>query len=311
MGCNVKQNLLIDNDLKRDVKSIIEEMNVDEWKNGEIVHRTTKRYFELNEKGNIIEMSESTQYDSDESIFVKYTYTYENEYDEEGNRIENIRCNSDGEIEWKSTYEYDEEGNLIEKIDYRNDGSGLFNLKFTYEYDEEGNIRYEIKYDEDGNADLTEYHYTYKYDGDWPNQVEKITYNADGTVSSKYTYEFDEKGSLLFIFCDEPYARDVRYTYGGGLVVGPEILTLEPSGIGNKVEQIYYESDGSVFVKYTYEYDAEGNLVEEIKYVRGSFSVKHTYEYEYDEEKNWTRKIYFEDDVAYKIREREYEYYNH
>ena len=81
---------------------------------------------------------------------------------------------------------------------------------------------------------------------------------------------------------------------------------------GNQVEWISYDSDGSIDSKWTSEYDEEGNQVEKITYDSdGSLTLKYTYEYdEYDKEDNWTSKITFEDGVATKITEREFEYYD-
>ena len=146
MGCNSKQkeNDLTKNDIKGDVKSIIEERHSATVRFGEIEKETRKSYYEVdfNEDGNLKVIS---SYDSDGSVDGKRTF----EYDEEGNKVEEIEYNSDGSIDYKYTYEYDEEGNLEEEIRYDSDGS-IFG-KDKFEYDEEGNKVEEIEYNSDGS----------------------------------------------------------------------------------------------------------------------------------------------------------------
>ena len=81
----------------------------------------------------------------------------------DGNPVEEIHYNSEGDVDVKSTYEYDEEGDKVESTTY-NSVSGIEN-KVTYEYDDDGN------------------------------EVESITYNSDGSIERKFASEFNEDGN--------------------------------------------------------------------------------------------------------------------
>ena len=58
-------------------------------------------------------------------------------------------------------------------------------------YNEEGNKVERISYDSDGSIDFK---LTYEYDEEG-NQVERIWYGSDGSISSKITSEYDEEGN--------------------------------------------------------------------------------------------------------------------
>ena len=91
-----------------------------------------------------------------------------------------------------------------------------------------------------------------------------------GSLNSKYTYRYDEKG--------------------------------------NKTEQTTYNPDGSLN-KNTYKYSENGKLTEVNEYDSDG-SLHSTSKYEYDNQGNWIKRIDFEDAIPKHILEREYEYYN-
>jgi len=87
-------------------------------------------------------------------------------------------------------------------------------------------------------------------------------------------------------------------------------ITYKYDKNGNNIELIGYDSDGSVEGKITYKYDEQGNPIEGYLYnLDGSLAEEYTSQYEYDEQKNWTKKIEFRNDVPQRITEREYQYY--
>ena len=49
---------------------------------------------------------------------------------------------------------------------------------------------------------------------------------------------------------------------------------------GNKIENNYYNSDGSLGFKNTYKYDENGNNIEECRYEDGKIEYKITYKYD-------------------------------
>lgn len=58
-------------------------------------------------------------------------------------------------------------------------------------------------------------------------------------------------------------------------------------------------------------YDEKGNKIESNEYNSdGSLYSKWTYKYEFDKQGNWIKRIDFKDEIPEFILEREYEYYN-
>lgn len=102
---------------------------------------------------------------------------------------------------------------------------------------------------------------------------------------------------------------------------------------GNKIEENYYNSNGSLIYKNTYKYDENGNKIEECHYEDGSLDKKYTYEYdengnkmeenwynsdvsldkkytyEYDKNNNWIQEVEYENNKPIQITERIIEYY--
>ena len=77
---------------------------------------------------------------------------------------------------------------------------------------------------------------------------------------------------------------------------------------GNIIEENYYDSDGNLSSKDTYEYDENGNNIEKNNYdSNGKLDSKYTYEY--DKNNNWTQRIEYKNTIPHRITERIIEYY--
>ena len=77
---------------------------------------------------------------------------------------------------------------------------------------------------------------------------------------------------------------------------------------GNKIEENYYNSNGSLIYKTTYKYDEKGNNIEKNNYdSNGRLDSKYTYEY--DKNNNWTQRIEYKNTIPHRITERIIEYY--
>lgn len=77
---------------------------------------------------------------------------------------------------------------------------------------------------------------------------------------------------------------------------------------GNKIEENYYNSNGSLIYKNTYKYDEKGNNIEKNNYdSNGRLDSKYTYEY--DKNNNWTQRIEYKNTIPHRITERIIEYY--
>ena len=110
-----------------------------------------RRYYKRDFSGNLVEEShyanegelsyyckydtkenaiEEVRYDSNGDIDSKYTYQYQ--YDLEGNIIEKVRYGRDGEQEYKYAYKYDAMGNLIEMVYYGKSSISVVEYKIVY-----------------------------------------------------------------------------------------------------------------------------------------------------------------------------------
>ena len=73
-------------------------------------------------------------FDSENNFLSRYSYTY----DSIGNKIENSRYSTEGNLDKKINYIYDVNKNLIEEIQIAGDGSKQ-NYYYTYLFDKKGN----------------------------------------------------------------------------------------------------------------------------------------------------------------------------
>ena len=106
---------------------------------------------------------------------------------------------------------------------------------------------------------------------------------------------YDEKGNII----EENY-----YDSDGNLSSKD---TYEYDEKGNNIEKNNYDSDGSLNSKTTYKYDEKGNMIE--YNTDGRFGEKYTYKYEYDKNNNWIQQVTYEDNKPIQITERIIEYY--
>lgn len=138
-----------------------------------------------------------------------------NEYDENGNRVKEMNCNSEGVITTQTVYEYDGNGSLAKKTLYGGNGfvchiweytadgrcpseflynaDGTLDVHWVREYNENGECLKEIKYNLDGSYTL------YEYIG---RHVIETTYSADGAVTSKLDYNFGDGGGITVLAGD-------------------------------------------------------------------------------------------------------------
>ena len=109
---------------------------------------------------------------------------------------------------------------------------------------------------------------------------------------------YDEKGNII---------EENSYNSDGRLYLK---YTYKYDEKGNKIEQNSYNSDGRLETKWTYKYDKKGNKIEENGYISdGILYDKYTFKYEFDKQGNWINRIDFRNAIPTNFVEREYEYY--
>jgi YD repeat-containing protein len=203
---------------------------------------------------------------------VKHKYTHK--YDARGKEIEETSFDAEEyEENYKITYNYNENGDLIEIINYNGDGDIM--SKEVNKYDNMNYLIANINYDENGSIALK---HTYKNDGKG-NALEIVTVNEKGIVTSKLSQKFNSNGKLLeYIGLNEKSTVTskgiYKYNTDGNLIEGLVLITNEPNSAeqtiydtkGNKIEINWYKSDKTKSGSNIWKYDSMGNILEEKNY---------------------------------------------
>ena len=234
-------------------------------------------------------------YDSDGNLVktsrkIDDSNTLVTEYNSDGKILREANLDSHGNCSYEDTYEYDKEGKLMkqtQKATYGNGGTAT--AEYT-EHDENGNplkgiiswdtgsspyVR-EYVYDENGNRikniqktmegniyDVTEYEYDEN-----GNRTKLIKKDDDGNVTREVVYEYDDDGHVLREIQNEYGTTTGKIFYSNGQIKetyykdewGSDGMTMyDPQG--HRTVHIGPSFDG--FEKTTYEYDSEGNLIDQ------------------------------------------------
>jgi len=289
-SCN-SNNVTRENDLKDlglngSVKSIVEiEYNVEE-KFGEIQlkNQNWKKELYFNEKGYINKSKSSFSDGSGSVILYKY---------DQGNLIEVGGYNLDGNLRWKDISKYDKNHNKIEIIEFNAEGDLSGKIKFKYNengvkleaknYDSEGQLTSSIKFDDFGNEieyskfdnNILYYKDTRKFDKQ-NNEVEK-------EILNKYTEMFyDINGNNVINVMGWHYINENGVD-----------LEEERNIRGGLINSNQLRRDLAI-INYKYRYDANDNKTEESVFINNNpkFAAKKTWEY--NEDGNVIEEIYYD-----------------
>lgn len=216
-NCNKKNNDLDEYNLSGKVKSVISFIYSPEEHYGNIEIGEIKRrydYEEITFNRNGYKIDEKPHHQSNMTtekelqnhagkrnektinFKAKLTHKYDNKYDENGNVIEEIIYNTDGNLIAKGLLNYNEKQDVIEAVEYDSDEKLQRKLKFKY--DNDGNLIEGIEYDSYGDCNRK---LRFKYD-----QNRRILnfreYDSYGLLSNKEIYRYDEKGKLVELKSD-------------------------------------------------------------------------------------------------------------
>lgn len=196
-------------------------------------------------------------------------YQWEYTYDERGNMTQKIERYSKYleiaslDLRYTCDYVYDEKDRLIESAVTWSGGS---KERVCYVYDENGRLIREEMPNESGAVLIAEY--TYNGKGDpikeaHTSYIIEWTYDDSGRLTRKqqhnaykfspigveYTYEYtyDEDGKLIHEAYDDDASFTIDYTYDES---------------GNLIKKFKEVKERSGIHKYTYVYDAHGNIIE-------------------------------------------------
>lgn len=248
------------------------------------------------------------------------TWVYQYQYDEAGNRLEEIKYNPSGEISSRNQREYDSNSNLIKDVTY--ESNGTIESSHEYVYDAAGNPIEHRFHPADDSGDTLE---VWAYDSSGNKIKEECS--VDGNFYYRYEWEYDSSGRpIKRTYTSSRGVSIIGYEYNdAGLLIREQIYGADGSrggwydylynDAGYLLQKIQYDPDGSeVAVLEEYERDGSGNALKE--WFRSSMNtLSHWAEYEYDAAgnvvKEWQcrtdRDIYYEyDSYGNKIIETHY-----
>ena len=111
----------------------------------------------------------------------RFSFKFLYQYDERGNRIEEVWVGNTGDIWIKDTIAYDQAGRIVEAV-RRFEGKDKISSVTRFEYDDRGRLKQEVYFD--GNGKESEKHYAFEYDaaGNWIKCTvsKQTTYNPEG-----------------------------------------------------------------------------------------------------------------------------------
>jgi YD repeat-containing protein len=200
-------------------------------------------------------------------------------YNEDGNIYEGLTVDIKGHVLNKVTYNYDNNGYRTEANYYKEDTKLISNV--IYKYDEAGRIIEKIDYTPGKEAHLT-YLTDYKYDNNGnlievraPMVTEKFKYDSlnqrtefrrffQHELSRTFFYKYDEKG------------REVESTEIDEKLVPIQTLKYKYNTDDLIIETLVYKGKANKFdckQTYSYEYDKTGNIVKEISFEYGKYTM--------------------------------------
>jgi hypothetical protein len=221
----------------------------------------------------------------------------------------------------KKIYEFDKDNHIVKETTYRNDVEGRFTL-YTYKDGKVAEAKHyrgsenflgtqQITYDANGNKLTNE---ALDPAGKSMRKAE-LSYNKDNKVTSSKDskgeevkrhskYEYPSKNKEKITKLDPEAAEETMVSY--------MVKTYDDDK--NLLNSIDYTLDGTVKLKYVYEYNKEGQRTLRQAFDADEAEEEYLYmrwEYKYDAKGNWTQRTEFtKDGSAGKVTIREIKYYN-
>lgn len=243
VGCgnNMKKNDRMNDNLKGDVKSVVQTDYEAIGKFGKTEKGMEQSRIKTvyDREGNITEL--------DVSMYGEPFYSVLFERDGNGRRTGGKKYGRDRLLEQVFAINYDDSGNPIEQVFYDPDGSMAY--KTLMKYDKNGYVVEQSDYDRNGDL---EYMQIYVNDGKG-NRTEQKQYNPDGTLDQRHVFSYDNKGNLAGV---------KSYDAAGNLF---DTYTYKTDKNGNRTE-MSFELDGErYYYGYEYELDGKGNYIKSVE----------------------------------------------
>ena len=216
-----------------------------------------KEFNKSNDKKNIILKTVCIQYYEEDGNFGKDKktggYKSVTKHDENGNLMERLSYNREGEFRDKRVYKYDSKNNLLESIE--TDENGKILLK--YKYDSYGN-----NYEEDDKV---------KFDS--KGRLQQIEFYLSGKILYKKKYEYNKDGCII-----RQYSKNGNLTRYAKSDIENNILEIKKweSEYGWNAQQskkfgVAWEGMELVYHNtFKYEYDSMNNWIKKTWYNNGT-----------------------------------------
>lgn len=181
-----------------------------------------------------------------------------------------------GELIWYHTFTYDEQGRRASATSFDSTGNQTSHVDIAYT--EFGEPTAQYHYGMDTGVILPTF---IEYDANGQ-ETKRTDCEADGTVRSMYTYQYDSNGNVI---------RSDSYSEGGNTLQSYQ--TFEYDENGNQIKSSSFMGDGTPNRYKTSEYDAEGRLVKQSDYFADG-ELLSTQTWEYDTQGRQTKNSSFD-----------------
>jgi YD repeat-containing protein len=253
---------------------------------GENSSETIKTEFQYDKQGNVIKQTNGN------GTYIKW------EYDSDGNCIREKTYNKNGTQQNDTQYTYDDYDNLTKAVDYCLSDNKMVNVCTSYyRYNKRGMLIAEGQILYDNGSDETESEIEdvlvrYSYDNNGRLTSAEYPADSDGIIAEYYEYNSNNQltgvkaklknSSSTVTLCTYEYTKRGR--------VKKEESVLSPADANSaklvkkytydcldRVKTIEYSKGGTVYEKYSYEYDKNSNIIKETTEGAGKEVREYTY----------------------------------
>jgi len=257
------------------------------------------------------QMVDKKVYQSNGKLREHYSYRF----DEQGHQVEKSTHNVVGKIVERFLMIYDEQGNEVELQCHR---FGKVSYKHVRAFTADNKLKTFSIYD--GETEL-EKQATYTYSD---RAIDIRVVDGAGKELSREVHKIDEAGNVLMKHDYHegdslPYkSKAYQYDKNGNEIdyrsyVLARLVSQKQTKYdrkNRKIEQVKYKSKNKFISKYTFKFDAKGNLIEEIDYTKDDTIRSHKkWLFKYDKHRNWVKKSMFQSEKLMTVITREILYY--
>jgi len=186
------------------------------------------------------------------------------EYNNKGSLLSTTVFDSLGEMNWRSEMSYDDRYNIVEKNNFNKNRDSYSKESFKYNRNNDLVKRVVVERDDEVYIESLVYNEN-------KNLIEQNFFNknreGDFYLEIQNLFRYDSVGNKI-------ERRMFKDEYKKGLVIS---YFEKFDSIGNIVESISYNSDGSVFRRITNEYDLNNCLIQTLRYTKGDLKEKRVY----------------------------------